>query len=283
MNDKNSERPVALAAHLEDVAFDFKEINTAPVSGTYIGMERDLEDVILHLFSAMFPYHYGQARNRFDETEKRTWELMRAYDGLVHCLDYAFGDEEKAKETALRLMDALPAILKLVKTDIRAGYEGDPAAKNEDEIILTYPGFKAITIQRIAHELYRMGVPLIPRIMTEYAHRITGIDIHPGASIGPYFFIDHGTGVVIGETTTIGEHVKIYQHVTLGAKSFATKEDGSLVKGIKRHPDIGNYVVIYAGATILGGKTVIGDRAVIGGNVWLTHSVPAGEMVTIKD
>ena len=151
-----------------------------------------------------------------------------------------------------------------------------------DEIILTYPGFKAICIYRIAHELYEMKIPILPRIMTEYAHAMTGIDIHPGATIGKYFFIDHGTGVVIGETTTIGEHVKLYQHVTLGAKSFEANDDGSLVKGIKRHPDIGNYVVVYAGATILGGNTHIGDHCVIGGSVWLTHSLPAGETITVR-
>ena len=138
--------------------------------------------------------------------------------------------------------------------------------------MLAYPAFEAISIYRLAHRLYELAVPLIPRMMTEYAHRITGIDIHPGAKIGKYFFIDHGTGVVIGETCTIGDHVKLYQGVTLGAKSFALDEQGNPVKGIKRHPDIGNNVIIYAGATILGGDTVIGDDCVIGGNVWLTHS-----------
>ena len=164
-------------------------------------------------------------------------------------------------------------------TDITAAYEGDPAAKSPDEIILAYPAFTAISAYRTAHELYVMGVPLVPRIITEYAHRLTGIDIHPGASIGEYFFIDHGTGVVIGETSTIGRRVKIYQNVTIGAKSFDVSPDGSLVKGIKRHPDIGNNVVIYAGATILGGDTVIGDNCVIGGNVWLTRSVESGRVV----
>ena len=161
--------------------------------------------------------------------------------------------------------------------------EDDPAAKSIDEIILSYPAFRAISAYRIAHELYIRNIAVLPRFFTEYAHRITGIDIHPGATIGEYFFIDHGTGVVIGETTTIGTNVKLYQHVTLGAKSFAVGDDGELVKGIKRHPDIGNDVVIYAGATILGGDTVIGDGAVIGGNVWLTHSVPAGAVVTQKE
>ena len=140
----------------------------------------------------------------------------------------------------------------------------------------------AISTYRFAHELYLLGVPIVPRVMTEQAHSATGIDIHPGASIGPYFFIDHGTGVVIGETTTIGEHVKLYQHVTLGAKSFAVAEDGTLVKGGKRHPDIGSNVVIYAGATILGGNVRIGDGAVIGGNTWVTSSVEPGETVTLS-
>ena len=145
--------------------------------------------------------------------------------------------------------------------------------------MLAYPGFEAISIFRIAHMMFKMGIPYIPRIMTEYAHSHTGIDIHPGATIGSYFFIDHGTGVVIGETTVIGEHVKIYQGVTLGAKSFSLGADGNPVKGVDRHPKIGNNVVIYSGATILGGDTHIGDNSVIGGNVWLTHSVPANSTI----
>ena len=162
---------------------------------------------------------------------------------------------------------------------MQAAYEGDPAATCREEVMLAYPAFEAISIFRIAHELYLMKVPMLPRMMTEYAHSLTGIDIHPGATIGPYFFIDHGTGVVIGETTVIGERVKLYQGVTLGAKSFAVQSDGTLVKGNKRHPNIGSNVVIYAGATILGGDTYIGDNCVIGGNVWLTHSVEPGKRV----
>ena len=162
---------------------------------------------------------------------------------------------------------------------VNAQADGDPAAMSCDEIMLAYPAFEAISIYRMAHRLYKMGIPMLPRMMTEYAHQLTGIDIHPGATIGNYFFIDHGTGVVIGETTTIGEHVKLYQGVTLGAKSFELDEHGNPVKGIKRHPDIGNHVVVYAGATILGGMTHIGDNCVIGGNVWLTHSIEAGRTV----
>lgn len=271
-----------LAAHLETIACEFTEIDTAPMEGSYVGIQNAVEETIFSLFTALFPYHFGNARERFVETEKRTWELMRAYDSLLRCLSRVYSEEETAAEKAMELIDALPDILRVLKTDIRAGYEGDPAAKTTDEIIITYPAFKAIGIYRMAHKLYTMQVPLIPRIMTEYAHRITGIDIHPGATIGEFFFIDHGTGVVIGETTTIGNHVKLYQHVTLGAKSFEVGEDGTLVKGIKRHPDIGDRVVIYAGATILGGNTRIGNDCVIGGNVWLTHSVPDGETVRQK-
>lgn len=181
---------------------------------------------------------------------------------------------ERACEITIALIGALPDIRALLQTDIEAAYLGDPAACSEEEILLSYPAFDAISIYRIAHKLYELQVPVIPRIMTEYAHQLTGIDIHPGATIGPSFFIDHGTGVVIGETCTIGSNVKIYQGVTLGAKSFPTDENGNPVKGIKRHPDIGDRVVIYAGATILGGDTVVGADSVIGGNVWLTHSVP---------
>jgi len=275
--DKNSTG--ALAAQLEKIAYKFSEINTEPVSGDYLGLEEEVVNAINRLLVAMFPYHFGNVRSRFVETEKRTWELMRAYDALTSCFIPVSKDHEEASERALKVMDSLPEILKVLKTDIQAGYEGDPAAKSTDEVILTYPAFKAITIYRVAHKIYELGIPLIARYMTEYAHRLTGIDIHPGAKIGRYFFIDHGTGVVIGETTTIGEHVKLYQHVTLGAKSFEVGEDGTLVKGIKRHPDIGDRVVIYAGATILGGDTVIGNDCVIGGSVWLTHSVPAGETV----
>jgi serine O-acetyltransferase len=165
---------------------------------------------------------------------------------------------------------------------VEAAYEGDPAAKNLDEIILSYPGLEAIAIYRIAHELHIQGVPLIPRIMTEFAHVRTGIDIHPGAEIGDSFFIDHGTGVVIGETCSIGNNVRIYQGVTLGALSFKKDKDGKLFKGIKRHPTIEDNVIIYAGATILGGETVIGRNSVIGGNVWLVDSVPPGTTVTLK-
>ncbi|NLN65676.1 MAG: serine acetyltransferase [Clostridiaceae bacterium] len=181
---------------------------------------------------------------------------------------------DKANEITTILLEQLPGIRELLHKDIEAAYEGDPAAIHREEILLSYPSIEAISVHRLAHVLYKHGVPIIPRIMSEYAHTRTGIDIHPGASIGEYFFIDHGTGVVIGETCVIGNHVKIYQGVTLGAKSFTLDEKGNPVKGVKRHPNIGDNVIIYAGATILGGDTVIGHDSVIGGNVWLTRSVP---------
>ena len=183
-------------------------------------------------------------------------------------------DVEKGRRVVSDFVDELPAIQSLLQTDIVAAYEGDPAAKSTMEVVQSYPGLYAIIVHRIAHYLNGRGVPLIPRIMSESAHSLTGIDIHPGAEIGAYFFIDHGTGVVIGETCNIGEHVKLYQGVTLGALSFEKDEQGRLVKGIKRHPNVEDHVVIYAGATILGGKTTIGAHSVVGGNVWLTHSVP---------
>lgn len=270
------------AAHLEDIASRMTEINTRSNDGRFRGVEDIVAEAIDHLLTAMFPYHFGKARGRFVETEKRTWELMRAYDALNQALGLVCSDCEGATDKTEELIDALPEILEVLKTDVQAGYEGDPAAMSTDEVIITYPSFRAIAIYRIAHKLYEMHVPMIPRVMSELAHKETGIDIHPGATIGRYFFIDHGTGVVVGETTNIGEHVKLYQHVTLGAKSFDLAEDGTPVKGVKRHPNIGNNVVIYSGATILGGDTTIGDDCVIGGNVWLTHSIESGKTITNK-
>ena len=271
-----------VASYLEKVALAMDDGGLTPEDNRYIGLEDTAKEAISHLLTAMFPHYLGSLRDRFVSAEKRTWELMRAFDALSSALRCIINCRKQADIKAAELIQSLPDILDVLRTDIQAAYEGDPAATSTDEVILTYPAFKAISIYRIAHKLYQMKVPILPRVMTEYAHQLTGIDIHPGATIGRYFFIDHGTGVVIGETTTIGEHVKLYQHVTLGAKSFALAEDGTPVKGVKRHPDIGDYVVIYAGATILGGNTVIGDHCVVGGNVWLTHSLPPGETVTVR-
>lgn len=187
---------------------------------------------------------------------------------------------KKSDEIVYRFLEQIPKLRDYLYTDIQAAYEGDPAAYNTDEIIFSYPGVLAITVYRIAHELVLLGVPMIPRIMTEYAHGQTGIDIHPGAVIGKYFFIDHGTGIVIGETTVIGDHVKIYQGVTLGALSTRR---GQLLKGEKRHPTIGNNVTIYSGTSVLGGDTVIGDEVTIGGNAFIVKSVSAGMKVNVKN
>ena len=229
----------------------------------------------------MFPDYF---KLFVDEGRSRTEVLKDVFASLKRQLtaSYFFFDEDTVVDTetlAEDILSLLPGIKETLIKDVIAIYEGDPAARSPEEVILSYPGFYAISIYRIAHEFYLKKVPYMARLMTEYAHEKTGIDIHAGATIGEHFFIDHGTGIVIGETTTIGNHVKLYQGVTLGAKSFELDEDGNPIKGIKRHPDIGDNTIIYAGATILGGSTKIGNNCIIGGNVWLIHSVPDGEKV----
>ena len=268
------DRLTEIAAQLDAVTAEHKE----EFSGNYEGYHRGVVEALLYFLDACFPNHTKKPEIPEWEESTRTHYLRKGCDCFAKALSKEVSPE-KAGEMALELAGRLPRVYDDLLTDVRAGYEGDPAAKTMDEIILAYPGFVAIGTYRIAHEVYQMGLPVVARLMSEYAHRKTGIDIHPGACIGRHFFIDHGTGVVIGETTVIGEHVKLYQHVTLGAKSFSVNEDGTLVKGIKRHPNIGSNVVIYAGATILGGDVFIGDNCVIGGNVWLTRSVPAGMTV----
>ena len=189
---------------------------------------------------------------------------------------------EQGHEIALQFLQAIPQLRKILATDVAAAFEGDPAAKSYDEIIFSYPGILALMVYRVANKLHSFGVPLLPRIMAEHAHSITGIDIHPGADIGKGFVIDHGTGVVIGETTVIGDNVRIYQGVTLGALSLP-RNAGEKLRDKKRHPTIEEDVIIYSGATILGGDTVIGSRSVIGGNVWLTKSIPPDTKVIMKD
>jgi serine O-acetyltransferase len=190
--------------------------------------------------------------------------------------------EAKGQAMAISFLRALPDLRSILATDVQAAFDGDPSCKSSDEVIFCYPGLEAITVYRLAHELYRLGVPFIPRMMAEWAHRQTGIDIHPGARIGDHFFIDHGTGVVIGQTCEIGSYVKIYQGVTLGALSFPTDSSGNLIRDQKRHPTIEDRVVIYANATILGGRTVVGHDSVIGSSVWLTHSVEPRTTVTME-
>ena len=187
--------------------------------------------------------------------------------------------EQRAQEVSVRFFKAIPQVRAVVETDVQAFYEGDPAAFSIDEIIFCYPGLFAVTVYRLAHVLYSLGVPMVPRIMAEHAHSVTGIDINPGATIGNYFFIDHGTGIVVGETTVIGDHVKLYQGVTLGA---LTTRGGQSLRGVRRHPTIEDNVTIYAGASILGGETVIGWDSVIGSNVFITHSIPCCTTVSVK-
>lgn len=228
-------------------------------------------------------YHVGDLVDGLHD--KLTQQIARA---LRHDFDSEKGSEpavdfEKlAQEKAVELLKRLPELRSILEQDVQAAFVGDPAAKSHHEIIFCYPGLEAITVYRIAHELLLLGVPLVPRMMTEYAHSKTGIDIHPGARIGPSFFIDHGTGVVIGETCDIGKHVKLYQGVTLGALSFPRDASGNIIRGMKRHPTLEDDVVVYANATILGGDTVIGHHVVIGSNVWLTQSVEPYTVVSLE-
>jgi serine O-acetyltransferase len=225
-------------------------------------------------------YYYGQELTEFFEALSEQITLSIRHECRRHNMS-CVQCEERGQEIAITFMRELPRLRILLAQDVRAAFGGDPAAKGYDEIIFSYPGLFAITVYRVAHELYKQEVSLIPRIMTEYAHSKTGIDIHPGARIGESFFIDHGTGVVVGETTQIGDRVRIYQGVTLGALSLP-KEAVEQLRHEKRHPTIEDDVIIYAGVTILGGEAVIGARSVIGGNVWITESVPPDTKVFLK-
>lgn len=242
---------------------------------------KEIVKLVKRMQAIMFPDYFSLDEDDGATREEIAKRLLSSLK-LQLTAAYSFNDEDSVVDTekiAFELFGILPEIKEMLMSDIEALYEGDPAARSPEEVILSYPGFYAISIYRIAHEFYLRGVPYISRIMTEFAHEKTGIDIHAGATVGDHFFIDHGTGIVIGETTTIGSRVKIYQGVTLGAKSFELDENGNPVKGIKRHPDIGDDCIIYANATILGGNTRIGSGSVIGGNVWLTHSVDPGSTV----
>ena len=232
----------------------------------------------------LFPVYYGEKHLLKLPPEQYSALLMeRIFDELsvqiALTMDETAENRRRAEETTAELLSRLPTIQRTLQKDLDAFFDGDPAAHNREEIVLSYPGFFAIFIYRIAHELYRMDVAMIPRIMTEYAHSQTGIDINPGATIGEYFFIDHGTGIVVGETSVIGDNVKMYQGATLGALSPVGMRS---VPGERRHPKVGNNVTIYAGSTLLGGATEIGDNVVIGGNAFLTSSVEPDTTVSIK-
>ena len=255
--------------------------------------EDDIVKIIAQIQNMIFPGYYKNknyriytVRNNLSmQLEDVLYNLSKQISIVLKYLpEYEEKDEKgllcEAEQLSLQFLDKITKIRALIQTDLEAAFDGDPAAFNKPEIIFSYPGLYAIMVNRIAHELYLLGVPLIPRIMTEYAHSKTGIDIHPGATLGRYFFIDHGTGIVIGETTEIGDNVKIYQGVTLGALS--TRE-GQKLHGKKRHPTIEDNVTIYSGASILGGNTVIGHDSVIGGNAFITTSIPSNTRVSIKN
>jgi len=252
-----------------------------------VPIRKAVHDALDTLIGILFPGCHGHgpiAEGKLDiGLQEQLGSIIRTLQEQI-AVAFKYQEEpddfnNKAADTVRYLVESLPGIQEMLQEDIQAAYDGDPAAKSAMEIVMSYPAIQAISTYRIAHPLYEKKVPLIPRIMTELAHSRTGIDIHPGAEIGRSFFIDHGTGVVIGETTVIGNNVKIYQGVTLGALSFPKDKDGKLIKGIKRHPHVSDNVTIYAGATILGNIT-IGEGSTIGGNVWLTHSVPLNSKVS---
>jgi serine O-acetyltransferase len=290
---------------LENLASEFKMALDAQLSGDY-GCEFGLPSreaaaqICRHYLGLLFPVFYQVQGAEVDRatTESRHYlaeieTLLREqlcsamrFDRRCQGEQSSVGIEDRAQELTELLFDQLPDLAKLLASDIEAAFRNDPAAASPEEILLSYPCMEAITVQRLAHRLYLMGVPFLPRMMTEVAHSHTGIDINPGASIGESFFIDHGTGVVIGETASIGKRVTLYHGVTLGAFNPLRKdEEGQLRRGQenKRHPDLEDHVTVYPNATILGGQTRVGHHSVIGGNVWLTHSVQPYSKVTLKD
>jgi len=257
---------------------------------------REVVDILADLREILYP-GYGRRQNlHLSNVSYHVGDLIDGlHDRLSQQIARAFqydcqtddGETElktKAQAIVIRFLETIPELRRIIAEDVQAAYDGDPAAKSHDEIVFCYPGVAAVSVYRLARELHRLGVPLIPRMMTEYVHGKTGIDIHPGATIGHRFFIDHGTGVVVGETTQIGADVKLYQGVTLGALSFPRDEKtGQIVRDAKRHPTIEDGVVIYANATILGGETVIGHHSVIGSSAWLTRSIAPYTTVTIEN
>ncbi|MGM9637694.1 MAG: serine O-acetyltransferase EpsC [Eubacteriales bacterium] len=279
---------------VENLMEDYEQGRDIDVSDTFTPPNKDdIIKIVLQIRNMIFPgyfknrdYRIYTARNNLSmQLEDVLYNLSKQISIVLKYLpEYAEKEEKEllyeGEKLALKFLGKLTSIRELIQTDLQAAYEGDPAAFNKPEIIYSYPGLFAIMVSRIAHELYLLKIPLIPRIMTEYAHTITGIDIHPGATLGRYFFIDHGTGIVIGETAIIGDNVKIYQGVTIGALST---RGGQKLHGKKRHPTIEDNVTIYAGASILGGDTVIGHDSVIGGNAFITASIPSDTKVSIKN
>ena len=256
-------------------AYDDKSLCDTCVVNNRLSIVEMIKCIQVILYPNYYTYHGFNRKEAFETL----YHLLNKEIQIA--LEHAH-KEGNAKELSDIFVQMLPDIYYILQTDLQAIYDGDPAAKSKSEILLCYPGFYAILIYRIAHALYTLEIPYIPRIMTEFAHEKTGIDINPGARIGTHFCIDHGTGIVIGETAVLGHHVKLYQGVTIGAKSFEKDENGNPVKSGKRHPNIGNHVTIYANATILGGNTTIGDGSTIGGNTWIIEDVKPNTTITNK-
>lgn len=260
-----------------------------PARAEIVQLTKDLLELLYpgfigrqHLTQHNVAFHVGDLIPRIAEAAHRQIHMCLCYMAEAQGLAAAkvTSCEEKAKALTQEFLEGIPAVRQLLAGDVEAAFDGDPAALNRDEVILAYPGLMAISVQRLAHALYQLDVPLMPRIMSEWAHSKTGIDIHPGARIGRNFFIDHGTGVVIGETTEIGTAVKVYQGVTLGAMSFPKDDSGRVIRGTKRHPTVCDNVTLYANAIVLGGDTIIGENSVIGGSVFVTSTVPPNSVVT---
>jgi serine O-acetyltransferase len=291
------ERLPALTDRIVETYAELNAINhlghcPLPNYDTIIAATQDMREILYPGYRRRDGLHLGNVTYYVGELIDRLHDLLTAQIARALCHEAGpdfCRDPEKRSEfealgqaKAMQLLLRLPQLRAILALDVEAAYAGDPACKSLDEVIFCYPGLEAITVYRLAHVLHELEVPLIPRMMTEWAHGRTGIDIHPGAKIGRHFFIDHGTGVVIGETCEIGQWVKLYQGVTLGALSFPTDEQGNLVRGVKRHPTIEDRVVIYANATILGGDTVIGHDSVIGSNTWITSSVAPHTTVALE-
>ena len=293
--DDDAPPAVALAELADRIGRTYADgVGVNHVDGDNLPRRAEVAAITELLLEVIFPGFNERQQSRRENVTGDVAELLKEiyselFDQICRAIRYSCKKEvvcqcgvmKRTNRAVFALLNALPEIRETMKADVAAAYAGDPAATSYDEIILSYPGIKAITIQRFAHVLYASGTPLIPRMMTEHAHSLTGIDIHPGAKLGKGVFIDHGTGVVIGETAVIGDNVRIYQGVTLGAGNFPKDACGMLIKGNKRHPTIGSNVTIYSGASVLGDIT-IGDNSVIGGNVWLTESLPRGTKITAR-
>ncbi len=288
-----TEEEMSIKETVSEITFNYQNSDLLCLNKTmHLPNRNEIIGIIKDLRKIIFPGYFEDVRLSYSYAEYYVGNILveiqeRLKQQVLQAVRYVYQENmpepavlEKANEICRNWIKKIPYIQEMLLKDVQAGFDGDPAAKSKEEIIFCYPGFFAIYVYRLAHELYVQNVPFIPRIMTEYAHGKTGIDINSGAEIGEYFFIDHGTGVVIGETTVIGNNVKLYQGVTLGALSTRS---GQQLREVKRHPTIEDNVTIYSGATILGGETVIGESAVIGGNAFITQSIPANTKVSVKN